>query len=329
MLAIFAATALGLLAALFLFVAIIDPWAVLPLSPPLPRIPVSSNARFTMPALARSPRFDSAVIGSSSSRLLRPEELDRLFGGRFANLAMNAATAWEQSQMLALFTRTHPAPRTVIIGLDNVWCTEAPERSTGRPFPEWMYSGSPWAGYAHLLNLYAVQEAGSQLWTMLGLKRSRYGSDGYTSFVPPESAYDPTRVAAAFARWGLPPTVPAIGRPHVLPALPMLATALHALAPATRKVVMFTPSHISFQGVPGSDYAAMLDSCKAQVTQIALDTANTTVVDFLVSSPITAQRSSFWDPVHYRIPVADQLATELAAANAGQQPPDGRVLTSR
>ena len=326
---LFAATTLGLLGALFLFVAIVDPWGVLPLSPPLPRVPVSSNARFTMPALARSPRFDSAVIGSSSSRLLRPAELDRLFGGRFANLAMNAATAWEQSQMLALFTRTHPAPRTVIIGLDTVWCSEAPERTTGRPFPEWMYSGSPWAGYAHILTLYAVQEAASQLWTMLGLKHARYGSDGYTSFVPPEAAYDPARVAAAFARWGVPPAVPGIGRPHVLPTLPMLAAALHALPPATRKLVMFTPSHVSFQGVPGTDYAAMLDACKAQVTRIAAGVANATVVDFLVPSPITAQRASFWDPVHYRTPVADQLAVELAEAAAGQPPPDGRVLTEK
>ena len=138
--------------------------------------------------------------------------------------------------MLQLFTRTHPDARTVIIGLDNVWCTEVPERTTGRPFPEWMYRGSPWRGYGHVLNLYAVQEAGSELWTMLGFKRARYGRDGYTSFVPPESAYDPARVAAAFARWGKPSDIPASGGPHVIPTLPMLTAALHALPPGTRKV---------------------------------------------------------------------------------------------
>ncbi len=100
-LAWFVATALGLLAVVFLFVAVVDPWGMLPLSPPLPRVPISTNARFSMPALASAPAFDSAVVGSSSSRLLRPAVLDTLLGGRFANLAMNAATAWEQSQMLA------------------------------------------------------------------------------------------------------------------------------------------------------------------------------------------------------------------------------------
>ena len=315
-----------MLAIVYAFVAVVDPWNILPLSPPLPRVPVSSNARFAMPSLARSPAFDSAVIGSSSSRLLRPAELDALFGGRFVNLAMNAATAWEQRQMLGLFTRTHPAARVVIIGLDNAWCTEVPERTTGRPFPEWMYDGPRWRGYLHILNLYAVQESASELWTMLGLKRRRYGLDGYTSFVPPESAYDPARVAAAFARWGVPPVIPATDAPHVLPTLPMLADALRALPPGTRKIVFFTPSHVSFQGVPGSDYAAMLAACKQQVRQIAAGVANTAVVDFLVPSPITSERSSYWDPVHYRVPIADRVMADLAAAVAQRQTPDTRLL---
>ena len=317
---------MGLLAIVYLFVVLVDPWAMLPFSPPLPRVPVSSNARFTMPALARSPRFDSAVVGSSSSRLLRPAELDALFGGHFANLAMNAATAWEQSQMLALFTRTHPEARTVIIGLDNVWCTETPQRMTGRPFPQWMYARAPWHGYLHMLNLYAVQEAGSELWTMLGLKRRRYGLDGYTSFVPPESAYDPARVDAAFARWEKPSVIPASTAPHVLPTLPLLADALQALPAGTRKILFFTPSHVSFQGVPGSDYAAMLGACKAQVTQIARAVPNTVVVDFLIPSSITNTRASYWDPVHYRVPIAGRVMSDLAQAEDGRPTPDDRIL---
>ncbi len=312
---------------MFLFVATIDPWGVLPLSPPLPRVPVSTNARFSMPALARSARFDSAVIGSSSSRLLRPERLDALLGGRFVNLAMNAATAWEQTRMLALFTRLHPAPRTVIIGLDTAWCTEVPQRLTPRPFPEWMYSGSRWRGYQEVLSLYAVQEAGSQLWTLLGLKPRRYGLDGYTSFVPPEAAYDPARVAAAFARWGAPPNVPASTAAHRLPALPMLAEALRALPTSTRKLVFFTPAHLSQQGVPGSDYAAAMATCKADVTEIAAGVANATVVDFLRPSPITSDIASYWDPVHYRLPIADRIAADLAAASLGKETADDAILT--
>ena len=319
---------MGLLAFVFLFVAVIDPWGMLPLSPPLPRVPISTNARFSMPALASAARFDSAVIGSSSSRLLRPERLDALLGGRFANLAMNAATAWEQSRMLALFARTHPDARTVLLGLDSVWCTEAPERTTGRPFPEWMYGRSHWRGYAEITNLYAVQEAASQLWVMLGFKHSRYGLDGYTSFVPPESAYDPARVGAAFARWGKPADIPATNRARVFPALPLLAAGLQALPPATRKILFFTPGHVSQQGAPGSDFAAAWAACKAQVAAIAAGAPHTVVADFLIPSPITADQASYWDPVHYRVPIADRIMADLAAASAGRSTPDDRILTS-
>ncbi|GCE82350.1 hypothetical protein [Komagataeibacter diospyri] len=43
---------------LYLFVVLVDPWDGLPLSLPLHRLPVTSNARFTMPMLARRSRFD-------------------------------------------------------------------------------------------------------------------------------------------------------------------------------------------------------------------------------------------------------------------------------
>ncbi len=311
---------------MFLFVAVIDPWGMLPLSPPLPRVPVSTNARYSMPALASAPGFDSAVVGSSSSRLLRPAVLDTLFGGHFANLAMNAATAWEQSQMLGLFTRTHPGARTVIIGLDSVWCAEEPQRSSGRAFPEWMYQGSHWGGYREVMTLYAVQEAASQLWTMLGFKHTRYGLDGYTNFVPPEAAYDPARVGLAFARFGVPPDLPAGQGPRRLPALPMLAEALHALPGETRKVLFFTPSNVALQGAPGSDFAANFAACKARVAAVAAMVPGTTVVDFLFPSPITRDRSNYWDPVHYRMPIADRIMADLAAAVTGRATADDRIL---
>src|SRR4051812_20626289 len=85
-------SAVGLATAMFAFVAIVDPWDILPLSPQLDRAQVTSNQRFAYPTLARSPAFDSAVFGSSAVRLLRPALLNEQFGGRFVNLAMNAAT---------------------------------------------------------------------------------------------------------------------------------------------------------------------------------------------------------------------------------------------
>ncbi len=182
---------------IYAFVVLVDPFDTLPLSPPADRAPVATNARFSFPALARSRQFDSAIFGTSTSRLLRPAVLDAAFGARFANLAMNDATVHEQSRMLTVFARAHPAARVVVVGLDVRCCVTGDdyEKLTPRPFPEWMYDSNPWRGYGEMFNLYAVQEAGQQFGILTGIKRRRYGRDGYTSFVPPDSEYDPARVA--------------------------------------------------------------------------------------------------------------------------------------
>lgn len=298
--------------ALFLLVAVVDPWDALPLSPPLPRVPISSNARYSHPALARSPKFDAALFGTSTVRLLRPAALDPLFGARFVNLAMNSATAYEQTRLLGVFLRAHPQPRAVLIGLDQAWCVPRLERYTPRPFPEWMYGPGRWAGYGQALQPYAVQEAVSQLATMLGLKRRHYGLDGYTRFVPPDSEYDPARVDSAFARWPLPDAAPAPGdwSPPPLPALDLLQAALAELPAGTRTLLFFVPINTEQQGAPGSVTARNWAACKAGVAAVAL-AAGVELRDFLIRSPITGTRANYWDPLHYREATAQRFAEDL------------------
>jgi hypothetical protein len=307
------AAAVGGVLALFLLVAIVDPWDALPLSPPLPRVPISSNARFSHPALARSARFDAAIFGTSTTRLLRPAALDPLFGARFVNLAMNSATAYEQIRLLQVFLRAHPHPGAVLIGLDQAWCVPKLERYTPRPFPEWIYEPAPrWAGYREALQPYAVQEAANQLAVMLGLKRRRYGLDGYTRFVPPESEYDPRRVDRAFARWPLPDAAPAPidWSPPPLPALDLLRKALASLPPGTRALLFFVPISVEQQGVPGSATARNWAACKAGAAAVAR-ASGAELRDFLIASPITRTRASYWDPLHYREAVAQRLSEDL------------------
>jgi hypothetical protein len=306
--------AAGGVLSLFLLVALVDPWDALPLSPPLPRVPISSNARYSFPALARSPRFDAAIFGTSTTRLLRPAALDPLFGGaRFVNLAMNSATAYEQARLLQVFLRAHPHPEAVLVGLDQAWCVPKLERYTPRPFPEWMYEpGARWAGYREALQPYAVQEAVSELATMLGLKRRRYGLDGYTRFVPPDSDYDPARVDRAFLRWPLPDAAPAPidWSPPPLPALDLLRDALASLPPGTRALLFFAPINIEQQGVPGSATARNWAACKAGAAAVAR-AAGAELRDFLIASPITGTRANYWDPLHYREAIAQRLAEDL------------------
>ncbi len=327
--------AAGAAALLYAFIAVVDPFDTLPLSPPLARAPIATNARFSFPALARSTKFDSAVIGTSTSRLLRPAALDPAFGGaRFVNLSMNAATAYEQTRILGVFLRAHPRPRTVIIGIDIAWCGIGPQpRYTPRPFPEWMYGRDRWRGYREMFNLYALTQAFSQFLHVTGLRPSRYGLDGYTSFVPDDRLYDPARVAlhlrqdeAAFAR----ADIAGDAASWRFPALDLLGHGLADVPADTPVVLYFVPyNHVLQQ--PGTDMTEVWAACKARTEAVVRGRRDVVVADFMIPSPITDNDENYWDALHYRIAIGDRLASDLAAAALRNRSPAGdyRLLGTR
>jgi hypothetical protein len=326
-----AGSALGGLLAVFLCIAIIDPWQDLPLSPPLDRTPVDSNARFAHPALARSPAFDSAIIGTSTSRLLRPSVLDPLFGARFANLAMNAATAYEQSRLLEVFARAHPSARVIAVGLDAEWCVTGENfpHFTPRPFPEWMYGDNRWAGYLHLLNLDAVEQASREFGIVTHVRHPTYGSDGYTSFVPDDRLYDLARARTHLLRGALDPPGARSGPPESwhFPALDLLAADLQELPASTLRLLFFVPYHVGIQ--PASDdldASTAWSECRTRVLRIADETQHTVVVDFMRATPITLADDNYWDSLHTRVGIADRVARDLAAAARGETSEDYLIL---
>jgi hypothetical protein len=324
-----AGTAVLAVVVIYAFVVLVDPFDTLPLSPPADRVPVASNARFAFPSLARSDRFDSAIFGTSTSRLLRPAVLNAEFGARFANLAMNAATAYEQSRLMAVFRTAHPAARMVLVGLDISHCTPGETaKFTPRAFPAWMYDGSLWRGYREMFNLYAVQEAGQEFGVLIGIKRQVYGSDGYTSFVPPDSEYDPARVAMHL-RHDQPFTPsPGSGDPSTwrYPSLDRLDADLSALTETTRKLLFFVPYNQRLMPPADSPSALVWRECKRRVAALTTRVPNTLAVDFMRPSPITNVDDNYWDGMHYRIAVADRIARDLAAAERGEASPDYLLL---
>ncbi|HEY6439500.1 MAG TPA: hypothetical protein VIY55_05735 [Acetobacteraceae bacterium] len=325
-----AGTAVLVVVAIYAFVVLVDPFDTLPLSPPADRVPVATNARFAFPSLARSDRFDSAIFGSSTSRLLRPVVLNAEFGARFANLSMNAATAYEQSRLMAVFRTAHPAARVVIVGLDISYCVpgEAQQKFTPRPFPAWMYDGSLWRGYGEMFNLYALQEAGQEFGILAGIKRQVYGSDGYTSFVPPDSAYDPARVAQHLRddqKFILPG---GSGDPASwsYPALDRLDGDVSALSENTRKILFFVPYDQKMMPAAESPGALGWRECKRRVTEMVKRLPNALAVDFMRPGPITDDDDNYWDGMHFRISIADRIARDLAAADRGEASADYVLL---
>lgn len=318
-----ATAAIGV-AAVYAFVALVDPWGVLPFHIPAERPPISTNARFAFAGLARSDRFDAAIFGTSTMRMLRPAELNQAFDARFANLAMNAATAYEQSRLFEVFLRAHPNPRAVVVGLDHVWCDAGPlQRYTPRAFPEVFYESSPWPAYREMLSFYAVQEAVRQFAVLTGLMRPRYGRDGYTRFLPPEDRYDAARAAA-----NLPPLPPETQR-HIptpptdlpLPPMALLDHMVTATPRDTRMVLVFMPLWLGAQGAPGSGSAAVTEACREQVVAMAKARGNTVVLDYWRASPITREATHYWDPMHYRDAIAERIEAALRQAARGVPQP--------
>lgn len=313
---------------LWALVVAIDPYG-LRAAPGKPALPIMDlNQRFMYPQLARGGRFDAAVFGTSTVRLLDPVTLDRLFGARFANLGLNAGTPWEQVQLARLFLRHVPHPRTLIFGIDVTWCeadAAAPaKRLTFRTFPDWLYDEDASADVLHLFTARAAELAFRVALYRVGLAQERIRGDGYERFVPPDAQYDVERArthirgpqgpGAVRAEAAFPVRAMDGERTGaVFPALAWLDDLLSGVSAGTDVMLAFPPTHVAAQPPPGSAAAERETACKGQVAKLGAR-YGAVVVDFRVPSAVTTEDSNYWDPLHYRVGIAERLAAALKAA---------------
>ncbi len=326
----FIAVLLGVTTALvlsgFAFVAIVDPYNNLAFSPAWKRYRVTTNERYAFPGLIRHGTFDSAVFGTSTVMLLKPEELDRMLGGRFANLAMSNAAPWEQSQMMKFFTEHTRTPvRSVVIGVDMNWCspTKSLPRLTTHPFPPWEFDENPWNDYAHLLNTRALLHALREVLMLAHVLRPDLQDDGYYRFTPDDDRYDAARAHAAiyFGRWQAaesasdnaePPAVGARPSDWTFPDLRLLEQALDEFPTQTKKILVFVPLHVSM--LLDAEEWEMFTHCKAAVVDIAKARANVGVIDFMRPTALTRNDRAYWDASHYRVGYAKNIIDAISSA---------------
>ena len=341
---IFLGTFIGIVGSIYLFILLADPYGVLPFSLPFERA-IMSDQRQMYPQILRTGRYDSIVVGTSTSRLLDPVALDRVLGGHFASLAMPAATAVEQVHVLDYFRRTVAAPKAVIIGLDHEWCyrngnayiskhTAALERE----FPAWAFDDSRWNDLFHLLNVPTLQEASRVIGHLFGRIPEKLRKDGFEVFVPPDSTYDPAHAHFLVYEENDSRVPTPVHSTYSLgevernamdfEPLAWLDESLASLPGATRKILMFPPLHAHAMRATGPLGEARDAECKRRVTQIARR-RGAMLVDWRILSPLTKEDSNFWDPLHYRLPVAYRLIDDLGhIVNEGRESPDGsyRIL---
>jgi hypothetical protein len=317
--------AIGLLL-VFAFVLLIDPYDDVPFSLPLKRHLIDANQRFMYPQVVRSGLFDSLVIGTSTSKLLDPLILNEEFGVRFANLSMDAATAWEQKTIANYFIDHVGKPKVIIVGVDQQWCYSDADadtqRITARGFPYFLYDDDKWNDFFFLFNSRTVEMAGKLVGVHLGLYSERSRFDGYYLFVPPENAYDLERARRAIWR-DRPRTLPDPNKKPfemsdeqraslVHPALNWLDDLLLKAGDAL-KVIGFMPAHVADQPDPATPAGAHAAECKSRIVQIARQ-RGAKVIDWRYSSPLTREDSNYWDAMHYRVPVGNSLAHAIGTA---------------
>ena len=320
----------------FAFVLLIDPYDDVPFSLPLKRHLIDANQRFMYPQVVRSGLFDSLVIGTSTSKLLDPVILNEEFGARFANLSMDAATAWEQKTIANYFIEHAGKPKVIIIGVDSQWqwCASDADtqRITARGFPYFLYDDDKWNDFFFLFNSRTVEMAGKLVGVHLGLYSERSRFDGYYLFVPPENAYDLEKARNAI--WGgRPRTLPdPTKKPFemsdeqraslVYPSLNLLDDLLLKAGDAL-KIIGLMPAHVANQPDPATLAGAREAECKSRITQIARQ-RGAKVIDWRYSSPLTREDSNYWDSIHYRVPVANSLAHAIGSAiREGKPSADG------
>lgn len=290
---------------------------------PLRHVLMDDNQRFQYPAVIRSRRYDSLVIGTSTSRLLEPARLEQHFGGQFANLALNSGTAWEQWQVALLFEREIAQPKTLVVGLDHVWCAHDADtqRITPRGFPEWMFDDHHWNDPAYMFNIRTLEIAGRRIGHALGRVKERWPHNGYEIFVPPESQYDlkrarehiygpPSPSRDSFRARRPTPVIPNDGFPALHWIEDLLARKRFA-----RVVLAFMPVHVVAQPKAGTPAGMREKNCKIAIQRIASRHA-LPVIDFRIASPITREDSHYWDPLHYRVPIAGRIVDGMARALA-------------
>ena len=321
----------------YVAVYVIDPYDAFVYSPNAERLPASKMPRYWKPGLARKDRFDSFIGGTSAVMLLKPARLNALLDANIANLAIPAATQYEQMRIAALFQQYHSNINLVVVGIDQAWCSirgaprfahvSGDRLEERRPIEEWLYSSTFWSQLPPL-NSRIVKDSTKQLKSMLGLHDYGIDRDGYYDFtIEYEEKYSAQLVHKKLYG-NRPPTqdvkgsvATATAQQWPFPDIALLSEWMVSLPATTRKILLFPPYHHNHAALRGFKNKARWQECKSRVAAIGATAAETTVIDFMFDSPVTLHDSNYWDPIHYKVAVARKIEEALAEV-AMQAPGD-------
>lgn len=260
---------------------------------------------------ARDPQFDSAVFGNSRAQMLEPARLDALAGGRFVNLAIQGAAPPELERVYETFLSHHPSPRSVVIGLDELWCRPKQERVDR--FPYWLYSGSLPEYLRGLIGFDALEHLPRRL-AVLYSAPSKARPDGYWDYTPIYLGKTGAEAVQQRMRASAARPVKSANPDNAFPAMATLRAMLDALPATTRAALVWPPTHISHQPAPGSAAAETLGQCKQGLRDIAGAHPNVTFLDWGGKHDRNHDAANFHDETHFIKAVADELTSAVGMA---------------
>ena len=299
-------------------IIIVDPYDTLKFSYPAKREPIVSNQRFSYPSIAQKDFHDSAIIGTSTIRLLNPENLNPVFDAKFVNLAMNSTTAYEQYKILKLFISSHENIKFLMVGVDLAWCDTnvEPKKLTFRPFPTWLYDKNEFNDYLNMFSARGLENSVRLIEYWLGKREAKYNGDGYHNFVGDDSRYDLQKAVTNIYgsienkisfeeklsnknNKGSSSNESLQFPVHKL----YLSKIFDSLNDDVIKLIVFVPYHYRHTYRQHENF----NECKNKLIKFSHKYKNTHLVDFMFDSEITNNDSNYWDVQHYRIHIAEKM----------------------
>lgn len=255
---------------------------------------------------ARDPQFDSAIIGNSTGQLLKPDELSRLTGDRFAQLTTPGTGPREQLAMMDYFVRQHRHVGALVIVTDASWCQRDAALPLQHPFPFWLYGESRFDYVSHMFSSRALRHSWRRLMILSG-RRQPSAADGYWDYEnegPREfqPVIGPRDDGA-----------PAPG--HVsenFPGVALLDAAMRTLPAELPVVLVAPPAYHTMLPKPGSLAAAEEQACNAALRKVVAGRPRSNFIDFRVDNALTRDRANFMDFGHYRAPIARRMELGIA-----------------
>ena len=268
--------------------------------------------RLTTASRARAREMDTAIVGNSTIQLIDPTRLSAQSGGHVVSLTVPGTGPEEQLVIGRYFLENHSKGmlRGLVFGIDGTWCTA--HLVLLNPFPFWLYAESDLDYLDNMMRLASARAAIVKAKLLLG--RGQVATrDGYDDYERDRS-WDAEAARRRLSQAAVDAAVPDQDAPvDDIAAAPLLAQFLTSLPSAVPVVLVIPPRYRDPEATPAASAVARQRACAAAYRKVAHGRAKTAMLDFIEQKEV-AGPDEFWDPIHYRAPVARRMEAAIAAA---------------